>query len=113
MQQSGYAAGTSDPCTIRVISLDGHCVTVTVTMVWYEAGSTRQHCSDNSNCCPKSQADSFKFQRWEFAQRVIQVSFGDEMCAGYDASVVDPGFVDAGFVDAGALDGGAVDSAID
>jgi hypothetical protein len=92
---SGLAAGTSDPCTIKIVALDGRCTTITAT-VTYHVGATTKHCADNSNCCPQSQVASFTFQRWEFTESVMQVSFGDAgTCAGYDAGIVDAAAVDA------------------
>ena len=97
---SGYAVGSGDPCTIKLVSQDGRCATVTPTMEYHQGLSPIRHCSDNSDCCPESEVVTFTLDRWEFAEPVLQISFGDAgICAGYDAGVVD----------AGASEGGAID----
>jgi hypothetical protein len=93
---SAYSSGPGGSCTIKIVSLDGHCVTVTATAEYHE-GPTMYHCTDNTtNCCPQSQVVPFIVQRWEFTEPVMQVSFGDAgSCAGYDAGIVDAVAVDA------------------
>lgn len=103
---SGWTTGSGDPCTIKLVSRDGRCLTVVATMVYFEGNTVISHCSDNSNCCPRSQVASGTFNHWEFAESEMEISFvGAPLCAGYDAGVVDAAAVDVDGVDAGVVDG--------
>jgi hypothetical protein len=97
---SGYAVGSGEPCTIKLVSRDGRCATVTLTMTYHQGISPIRHCSDNSNCCPESEVVTFTLDRWEFVERQLQISFGDAaVCADYDAGVGDGAVWEGGGVD--------------
>jgi hypothetical protein len=89
-ERSGYAVGSGEPCTIKLVSRDGRCATVTLTMEYHQGLTPIRHCSDNSDCCPESEVVTFTLDRWDFAEPVLQISFGDAaVCADYDAGVGD------------------------
>jgi hypothetical protein len=89
-----FGGNTNVPCIIKIVSVDARSVTVTATVQWYVGAWTRSHCADNSNCCPKAEVTTGTFNRWEFTQNVIDVSFTDGVDAGYEAGIVDGGAID-------------------
>jgi hypothetical protein len=83
------------PCLLEIVAVNGNFVVVTAAATYQNLGSG-VHCTGNANCCPKSGLETYSTSRWEFTQKVIQVSFGADVSAGYDAGVVDGNALDGG-----------------
>ena len=99
-----------DRCLIHVFASDGPCEVVTVTITSFSTPSL-YHCSDNSNCCAKSEVVLVPPQPYStIAPYETDISFRENLCPGYDGGAAS---TDGSALDVSGVDGGVIDRAID